>query len=178
MEVVESVLSPLRMPKNNSFISIPCKYINLKNSRRYYKRNTNSRSCTRPSSISHFSTIQLNPHYLAYLCHTPHQNIHRCFSRLAASEEGTLSEVGKVVTYTPMKVFGVTGLRQTGCKFDLSSFREIGKTGREVVNKVWEQGRMYSSDSYIIQWQAPLGQGLDGVKTKLCCRWAGQLTSL
>ena len=86
MEVVELVLSLLRMPKNNSFIPIPCKYINSKNSRRYYKRNTNSRSCTRPSSISHFSTIQSNPHYLAYLCCTPCQNIHRCFSRLAASE--------------------------------------------------------------------------------------------
>ena len=109
------------------------KFCSSKNSRKYYKRNTDSCSCTKPSSVSHFSTIQLNPHYLAYSCRTPHQNIHRCFSRLAASEEGTLSEVGKVVTYTPMKAFGVTGLWQTGCQFDLSSFREMGKTGGEVV---------------------------------------------
>ena len=110
MEVVESVLGPLRMPKNNGFIPIPYKYINSKYSRGFHKRNTDSCSCTKPSSISHFSTIQSNPHYLAYLCCTPCQNIHRHLSRLGVSEEGILSEVGKVVTYTPMKVFSVTGL--------------------------------------------------------------------
>ena len=36
-EVIESVPSLLRMPKNNSFIPIPYKYVSSKNSKRYCK---------------------------------------------------------------------------------------------------------------------------------------------